>query len=150
MADGSCCSHYQSLSKVLPLVLPVKLYCAQMQSRGTGHKILAPQRETATIPSPPTLSLSLARISALAAGSAISSAHHPKATRSHRLSHSCRKGTCPTPRESLGDKGSRAVLSTHGCCCAPLAQSRREDAEAGTAGQAGTSDKYNKSRPSNQ
>lgn len=38
-------------------------------------------------------------------------------------------------------KVSKSLWSTHGCRYAPLAQSRKEDAEAGTAGWASASDK---------
>lgn len=149
MADDSCCPHYQSHSKMLTFSLLVKFYWPQTQSQDTGHKILAPQKEVATIPSQcPT---SGARASA--SGSAISSAHYPKTMRSHHLSQLSllhRRGAFPRLCELLEVKGSKASPSTYGCSCAPLAQSRKEDAEAGTAGRSSASDKYNKSRPSNQ
>lgn len=93
------------------------------------------------------------KVSASASGSAISSAHYPKTMRSHHLSQLSllhRRGAFPRLCELLEVKGSKASPSTYGCSCAPLAQSRKEDAEAGTAGRSSASDKYNKSRPSNQ
>lgn len=88
--------------------------------------------------------------STLASGSDISLEHYPQTMWSHhlsQLSHLHRRGTFPLLRE-LQD--SKALQSTHGCCCAPLPQSRKEYAEAGTAGWASASDKYNESHPSNQ
>lgn len=88
--------------------------------------------------------------STLASDSDISLERYPQTIQSHhlsQLSHLHRRGTFPLLRE-LQD--SKALQSTHGCCCAPLPQSRKEYAEAGTAGWASASDKYNESHPSNQ
>lgn len=89
----------------------------------------------------------------LASGSFISSANYLKLAGPTTFPRfpACREAAHFHPFVNCSEvKGSKTWLRTHGSCCAPLARSRKENAEARSAQQASTSDKYDKSHPSNQ